>query len=63
LAPGSWFSTSFKIDAVKPISSALLSENIKIYADEEKPLLFVYRMDNKTIELKVMIDVVKGTIN
>lgn len=61
LAPGNWFSTSFMIEAVKPISSALLAENIKIYADEAKPLMFAYRMDNNTIELKAMINIVKET--
>ncbi len=59
LAAGEWFSTSFDIEPVKFISSSLLSDSIKIYADEVKPLLFVYELDNKAIELKIMVNLIK----
>jgi hypothetical protein len=52
------FRTSFKIDYVKPISSALLSEHIDIYADENKPLMFITHMDNGTVELKILTDII-----
>jgi hypothetical protein len=52
------FRTSFKIDYVKPISSALLSENITIYAHEQKPLMFIVRMDNDTIELRILTKII-----
>lgn len=52
------FRTSFKIDYVKPISSALLSENIVIYAHERKPLMFVVGMDNDVIELRILTKII-----
>ena len=54
------FRVSFKIDYIKPISSALLSENITIYAHENKPLLFYINMDKDTIELKILTEVVNN---
>jgi hypothetical protein len=52
------FRVSFKIDYVKPISSALLSENIIIYAHENKPLMFSILMDKSTIELKILTEII-----
>jgi hypothetical protein len=52
------FRVSFKIDYVKPISSALLSENIVIYAHENKPLMFFIQMDKNTIELKILTEII-----
>jgi hypothetical protein len=52
------FRVSFKIDYVKSASSALLSENITIYAHESKPLMFAMRMDNETVELKILTDII-----
>jgi hypothetical protein len=52
------FRVSFKIDYVKPISSALLSENIIIYAHEKKPLMFSILMDKGTVELKILTEII-----
>lgn len=52
------FRVSFKIDYVKPISSALLSENITIYAHENKPLMFSISMDKGTVELKILTEII-----
>lgn len=52
------FRVSFQIDYVKPISSALLSENIIIYAHENKPLMFTVAMDKNTIELKILTEII-----
>jgi hypothetical protein len=52
------FRVSFKIDYVKPISSALLSENIIIYAHENKPLMFSILMDKGTLELKILTEII-----
>lgn len=52
------FRTSFKIDYVKPISSALLSENVTIYAHEKKPLMFIVKMDNSTVELRILTKII-----
>jgi hypothetical protein len=52
------FRVSFKIDYVKPISSALLSENIIIYAHENKPLMFSILMDKGTVELKILTEII-----
>jgi len=52
------FNVSFKIDYVKPISSAMLSENIVIYAHESKPLMFSVLMDKGTLELKILTEII-----
>lgn len=52
------FRVSFKIDYVKPISSALLSENIIIYAHESKPLMFSILMDKSTVEIKILTEII-----
>ena len=56
------FRVSFKIDYVKPISSALLSENIIIYAHENKPLMFSIFMDKGTVELKILTEIIDDRI-
>lgn len=57
------FRVSFKIDYVKPISSALLSENIIIYAHENKPLVFSILMDKDTVELKILTEIIDDRVN
>lgn len=57
------FRVSFKIDYVKPISSALLSENIIIYAHENKPLMFSIIMDKSTVELKILTEIIDDRNN
>ena len=52
------FRTSFKVDYIKPISSAVLADNIEIYADENKPLMFIIQMDNNAIEMKILTDII-----
>lgn len=51
------FRTSFKIDYVKPISSALLDDNIEIYADENKPLKFLIQMDD-IMHITILTDII-----
>lgn len=51
------FRTSFKIDYVKNISGALLSENIEIYADENKPLKFDIQMD-ESVDITILTDII-----
>lgn len=58
LAEDETFRVSFKIDYVKPISSALLSENITIYAHENKPLMFSIMMDKNAVELKILTEII-----
>ncbi len=55
------FRTSFKIDYVKPISSALLNDHIEIYADENKPLKFLIQMD-EIIEISILTDIIDNRI-
>lgn len=52
------FRVSFKTDYVKPVSSALLSEYINIYAHESKPLLFVIKMDEGAVELRILTKII-----
>ena len=42
---------------VKPISSALLSDTIEIYADENKPLKFIIQMD-ESIDVVILTDII-----
>ena len=55
------FRTSFKIDYVKPISSALLNESIEIYADENKPLKFIIQMD-EIMHLTILTDIIDNRV-
>lgn len=52
------FRTSFIIDYVKAISTSLISENITIYADEDRPLLFTNMIDNGCIEVRTLTKIV-----
>lgn len=52
------FRISFSLDYVKPISSALLSETITLYAHEKLPLMFVADMDNGAIQMKVLTHII-----
>ena len=52
------FRLSFKIDYVKPISAALMSESIIVYAHENKPLMFSILMDKSTVELKILTEII-----
>ena len=52
------FRVSFNIDYVKPISSALLSETIVIYAHEAKPLMFSILMDKNSVEIKILTEII-----
>ena len=57
------FRVSFKIDYIKPISSALLSENIIIHAHENKPLMFSIFMDKKTVGIKILTEIIDDRNN
>lgn len=52
------FHTSFILDYVKSISSSLISDTIAIYADENRPLLFINEMDNHCIEVRTLTNIV-----
>lgn len=52
------FRVSFNIDYVKPISAALLAENITIYAHENKPLMFHVGMDKNTVDLRILTEII-----
>lgn len=52
------FQASFNIDNIKPISSAVLSENISIYADENKPLMFTVDLDDSAVEIKILTKII-----
>jgi len=50
------FRVSVKIDYIKPISSSILSENIKIFVDENKDLMVKAVMD--VIEVKILTQII-----
>jgi hypothetical protein len=52
------FRTSFIIDYVKAISTSLISDTITIYADEDRQLLFVNKIDNGCIEVRTLTDII-----
>jgi hypothetical protein len=54
------FRTSFIIDYVKAISTSLISDNIVIYVDEKKPLLFVNVIENGCIEVRTLTNIINN---
>jgi hypothetical protein len=52
------FHTSFILDYVKSIGTSLISENITIYADENRPLLFINDIDNGCIEVRTLTQII-----
>lgn len=54
----STFRVSFYLDYVKPLSSAFLGDKIIVKADENKPLMFIASMDNNTIEIRILTDII-----
>lgn len=55
------FRITFGLDYVKPISSALVSDTIYIYAHEKLPLMFVADMDNNAIQMKVLTNIIDNS--
>lgn len=58
LEEGDTFRVGFHVDYVKQISSALLADNVTIYAHEGKPLMFVVEMDDGAIQLQILTDII-----
>lgn len=56
IAKNNIFKTTFKVDYVKPVSSALLADSITIYASEEKQLMFKIDIDD-AIDLRILTDI------
>jgi len=56
LSEGETFHLNFKIDYIKPISTALATETIAIWAHETKSLAFIVALDNGTAEVKILTD-------
>ena len=52
------FRVSFKIDYVKPISAAILSETITIYAHEDKPMCFSIGLDKNAVDVKILTEII-----
>lgn len=52
------FRVSFKIEYVRPISSAMLADKILIKAHENKPLMFYVSMDDGTIKMQTMTEII-----
>jgi hypothetical protein len=51
------FRTSVKVDYIKPIASAVLNENIEIYADENKKLKFICQMGD-AIQIIILTEII-----
>lgn len=52
------FRVSFKIDYVRPISDALLAENVYIHAHENKPLMICASMDDGTVDITILTEII-----
>jgi len=52
------FRVSFRATDVRPISGAMLSKTVTIYAHSSKPLLFIMKMDNETASIRILTDIV-----
>lgn len=64
LKPGETFRCAFKVEAVRPISSALLSELITIHAHESLPLLFTVKMDStSSITIRILTDIIDDRVS
>jgi len=57
------FSSSVHIEYIKPLSSSLLSDNIKISADNNKNIIFRSEIDKKTIEVLVNTAIIRNNKN
>ncbi len=55
---GDTFHISFKLEYVRSISSSLISENIKIFADEDRCLLFVNEIDGGCISVRTLTEII-----
>ncbi len=55
------FSVSVRIDYIKALSNAALSENINIYADSEKDLVFNLLIDGRAFEIVIYTTINKFT--
>lgn len=58
VAKGEIFSSSVRIDYIKPLSSSLLSESIHVAADSHKNMIFRSSVDNNTIDIFVNTETV-----
>ena len=52
------FRISVKLDYIKPISATFLSENIWIYAHEQRPLLFTINIDDGAVEVDIVTNII-----
>lgn len=55
---GDTFHVSFKLEYVRSISSSLISENVKIYADEDRCLLFANDIDGGCISVRTLTEII-----
>ena len=53
------FSSSVRLDYIKPLSNSLLSDFIEIYTSNNKNILFKSFIDNKTIKVTIVTETVK----
>lgn len=51
------FLVKINLDYIKPISSALASENIAIWTHEKKPFVTSVSLDNDAVEIKILTDI------
>jgi hypothetical protein len=58
LAEGDVFRVSFRVAYVKPIAAAVSSGTVTLCAHEDKPLLFIIKMDDGTVEMRILTDII-----
>jgi hypothetical protein len=58
LAEGAAFRASFRVAYVKPIASAVTSGSVILCAHEDKPLLFIIKLDNGTVVVRILTEII-----
>lgn len=62
LDDGDNFRIDIKVDYIRPISTAHISDDIMIFADENKKFMTKAYIDNKTIEIKTLTEIIDDRV-
>lgn len=63
MKPGDNFRVTFNVEYIKPISASQVSDVITILLNEDTKMMMVGKIDNGTIEIKVLTKIVEENLN
>jgi hypothetical protein len=63
MRPNETVRVDLKVEYIKPIASSHISDNIRIYVDENKKLLTKAYIDDDAIEIKTLTEIIKSNEN